>query len=206
MHIYAFGSVCRGDVDQGSDIDLLAIVNGFDGRFDPNIYSVYSYQRLEEIWSEGNPFAWHLSLESKLLYSETDTDFFEILGTPANYQNGKEDCNKFYQIFLKARESFSDSVGCQVFDLSTMFLSIRNFATCFSLAFAKDPVFSRNSARQLGSLSVPISTEIYDIFVDARLLCTRAIGRPPSQSELSLVTDQFEQIEAWMVKLGNTAG
>lgn len=35
MHIYAFGSICRGEVDASSDIDMLAIVNGHDARFRP---------------------------------------------------------------------------------------------------------------------------------------------------------------------------
>ena len=57
MHIYAFGSVCRGDVLPSSDIDLLAITEGHDSRFDPNNYSIYSYNRIKELWQEGNPFA-----------------------------------------------------------------------------------------------------------------------------------------------------
>ncbi|WP_305419534.1 nucleotidyltransferase domain-containing protein [Photobacterium leiognathi] len=28
MHIYAFGSICRGDIDIGSDVDMLIIANG----------------------------------------------------------------------------------------------------------------------------------------------------------------------------------
>lgn len=35
MHIYAFGSICRGEIDKNSDIDLLAIVDGFDARLWP---------------------------------------------------------------------------------------------------------------------------------------------------------------------------
>ena len=62
MYIYAFGSLCRGQVDLESDVDLLAIVDGHDDRFDPSKFSIYSYNRVREIWQEGNPFAWHLSL------------------------------------------------------------------------------------------------------------------------------------------------
>lgn len=65
MHIYAFGSICRGDVSPASDVDLLAIVDGYDERFSLDDYSIYSYDRIWEIWNEGNPFAWHLALESK---------------------------------------------------------------------------------------------------------------------------------------------
>jgi hypothetical protein len=53
MHIYAFGSVCRGDISPGSDVDLLAVVEGHDARFSPDDYSIYSYERVREIWEEG---------------------------------------------------------------------------------------------------------------------------------------------------------
>ena len=70
MHVYAFGSICRGDVSLTSDIDLLAVVDGYDPRFDPNVFSIYSYNRIEELWAEGNPFAWHLAKESKVVVFE----------------------------------------------------------------------------------------------------------------------------------------
>ena len=61
MHIYAFGSLCRGEVDFGSDVDLLSIIEGPDSRFDPDVFAKYSYDRIRSLWKEGNPFAWHLA-------------------------------------------------------------------------------------------------------------------------------------------------
>jgi len=81
MHIYAFGSVCRGEVSRDSDIDLLCIDEGTQAdRFDPELYSVYSYERIRELWSEGNPFAWHLWLESRLLFSSDAEDHLSLGG------------------------------------------------------------------------------------------------------------------------------
>ena len=50
MHIYAFGSMCRGDISIGSDIDLLALVEKHDPRLDPGKFSIYSYKRIGELW------------------------------------------------------------------------------------------------------------------------------------------------------------
>src|SRR6266404_1037927 len=105
MHIYAFGSVVRGDISRGSDVDLLAVVEGQDSRFDPSMFSVYSYDRLKTLWTEGNPFSWHLSLESKLLYSTDESDFFNELGRPRRYQNCVGDCEKFFALFSDAQSS-----------------------------------------------------------------------------------------------------
>lgn len=201
MHIYAFGSVCRGEVDLGSDIDLLAIVNGYDDRFDPNLYSIYTLPRLKAIWQQGNPFAWHLFLESKLLFSEDKKDVLNELGLPGKYKNTANDCAKFYNIFSKSVDSIRETNDSIVFDLSTIFLSIRNFSTCYSLGMTNSPDFSRNSARRLGSNSISISCHSYQIYERSRILCTRGFGEYLSLSEISMAMKDIPIIDEWMMNL-----
>src|SRR5260370_33489855 len=99
MHIYAFGSVCRGEVSTGSDVDLLAIVENDESRFDLDVYSVYSYERIQDLWEEGNPFAWHLFLESRILFSGDAKDYLKALGSPNPYRHCIRDCEKFLALF-----------------------------------------------------------------------------------------------------------
>jgi hypothetical protein len=96
MHIYAFGSVCRGEISQNSDIDLLVIGGGDASQYDPDIYSIYSYERIQQLWLEGNPFAWHLFLESRILFSSDEQDFLRNLGRPAPYKYCTRDCERFF--------------------------------------------------------------------------------------------------------------
>ena len=206
MHIYAFGSVCRGEIDSGSDIDLLAIVEGHDERFDPNLYSIYSLSRLVEIWETGNPFAWHLSIESKLLFSSDERDILRELGKPKRYTNTINDCTKFHTIFSNAVVSIKSSTNSVIFDLSTIFLAIRNFATCYSLGMTDSPDFSRNSARRLGSISIPISQEPYKIYERSRILCTRGCGKYLSAEEVSIAMEEIPIIDKWMTSLIQTIG
>lgn len=201
MHIYAFGSVCRGEIDRSSDVDLLAVVDGHDHRFDQFTYSIYSYNRIEELWAEGNPFAWHLALEAKLIFSSDGRDCLALLGEPKKYINGKNDCLKFYDIFTQAAESFSCSDASKIFDLSSVFLAIRNFATCFSLEFKDKPTFSRNSALELGKDSLSINQDVYDILRRSRILCTRADGVILNKDEIALVAKHFSDVELWMKNL-----
>ena len=198
MYIYAFGSVCRGEIDTGSDIDLLAVVEDFDERFDPEMYSIYTLPRLKEIWEQGNPFAWHLALESKLLFSCDKTDVLRNLGNPNSYLNGIEDCNKFYNIFNKSVASIKASQSSIIFDLSTVFLAIRNFATCFSLAMLKKPDFSRSSAKRLIKYSIPISDASYNIYERSRILCTRGLGENINQDHIKLALKEIGTIDKWM--------
>lgn len=201
MHIYAFGSVCRGDIGPDSDIDLLAVVDGFDDRFDPDAYSIYSRQRVQEIWAEGNPFAWHLSLESRLLHSSDGTDILGELGRPMRYDACARDCKKFQALFLDARSSMASGPTIRVFDLSMVFLAIRNFATCFSLGFLDRPDFSRHAAIRIGASSLAIPADAYKILERARILCTRGQGVAITDTEVELAVRQFPVIDEWMIQL-----
>lgn len=207
MHIYAFGSICRGEVDSFSDIDMLAIVNGRDERFSPKDYSIYSYARIDELWEQGNPFAWHLFLESKLIYSSDSSDYLRCIGQPGVYKSGLADCCKFREIFLSARKSLEESNLTEVFDLSSVFLAIRNFATCYSLHIDIEPDFSRNSARNLGTHSIPIDESTYVVLERARVLSTRGVGELLSSYDVVNAKMTLNKIECWMnEKIDTIAG
>jgi hypothetical protein len=201
MHIYAFGSVCRGEVSLGSDVDLLAIVEGFNPHLNVETYSIYSYSRIQEIWHEGNPFAWHLYNESKLLYASDGIDTLRSLGRPNRYEKCVADCAKFQTLFCEARHSAATSSTSLVFDLSTVFLSIRNIATCFSLGVLPHPDFSRHSALRLGVHSLAIPTQSYGVLERSRLLCTRGYGSAITPQEAEIACGQFPVAENWMSQL-----
>jgi Nucleotidyltransferase domain len=201
MHVYAYGSVCRGDISVGSDIDLLAVTDSNNSQFDPGVFSVYSYARIQELWKEGNPFAWHLTLESRLLFSSDRDDYLRSLGPPEPYKNCVRDCEKFLDLFREAYKSVVSNQTSRVFDLSTIFLSIRNIATCFSLGIINRPDFSRNSARRLGANSLSLSGDAYGILERARILCTRGHGDNISPSEADIAIRQLGEVEPWMERL-----
>src|SRR6266404_7934405 len=98
MHIYVFGSLCRGELEFGSDVDLLAITDEFGPRFDAETFSIYSYNRIRALWKEGNPFAWHLATEAKLVFASDGRNFLIDLGPPSEYIRCTEDCMKFSRL------------------------------------------------------------------------------------------------------------
>jgi len=196
-HIYAFGSVCRGEVTPDSDIDLLAVTGGFDSRFDSELYSVYSYTRISEIWREGNPFAWHLSLEARLLHSPDSSDYLRDLGSPAAYRRARDDCQQFFALFEGSANSLRAVTNSPTFELSTIFLAVRNFATCYSLGEGS-PDFSRHSALRLRASSLAISESAFAILERARLLCTRGKGHTISHEDTTAAVSELTQIEDWM--------
>ena len=200
MHIYAFGSICRGEINIDSDVDLLAIVSGFDDRFNPDTYSICSYRQIEQIWIEGNPFAWHLAIESRLLFSSDGSDFLEAKGNPARYDLCLRDCEKFQALFHDARSSIDLRSTTLTFDLSMIFLAIRNFSTCYSMGVLDKPDFSRHAALRIGDRSLSVPEEVYKILERARILCTRGHGAAITKSEAELAVKHFPAIHQWMSK------
>lgn len=196
MHIYAFGSVCRGEIDQGSDVDMLACIDGSETTIDANQFSIYTYDKLRELWLIGNPFVWHLHLESKLIFSSDGIDFFSELGTPSKYKDIKSDLAKFSELFNGARDALLAGPENAVFNLSCIFLAVRNAAMCYSI-YDKKPEFSRYSALNIQP-ALPVPSEIYKILVRARLLSSRGYGSLISKQEIAAVVDVVEVIRSWL--------
>lgn len=198
MHIYAFGSICRGDISIDSDVDLLALVKGRDSRLNSETFSVYSYTRIKELWESGNAFAWHLSLESRLIYSNDGVDFIRSLGEPSQYTAGPTDCARFRDIFEASLQSVRAGPPSLVFELSTIFLALRNIATCYSLAKTERPTFGRDSARRIGSRSLDVSDEAYQLLMHARLLSTRGSGEDIRDVDLSALMPELQKCRCWI--------
>lgn len=201
-HFYAFGSLCRGEADFSSDVDLLACISEEQPQIDSKKFSIYTYSRLQELWDEGNPFAWHLHLESKLIFSSDGSDFLSDLGKPSKYTMISEDCTKFYKLFLESYQSLIQYDNNAVFNLSCMFLAVRNFATCYSFHTEK-PIFSRKSPLLIDP-KLPITNEIFDIFVRSRILSTRGYGSPISKENVNTAKLFSPIIIEWMQQILTT--
>lgn len=199
MHIYAFGSLCRGEVDLGSDIDMLACVERSDLPLDKEKFSIYKYSRIEELWVEGSPFAWHLHLESKMIYSSNNKDFIMALGIPYPYIKATEDCAKFFKLFIDSYEALIHSKNSRIFNLSCMFLAARNFATCYSLGKGQ-PVFSRKSPFLIDD-KLEIDDDVFNYFVQARILSTRGYGSMLNEKQMDDAINSAENIFNWMSRL-----
>lgn len=199
MHLYAFGSICRGEIDRGSDVDLLACVDDTAPHIDTGQYSVYRYERLSALWKEGNPFAWHLHMESKLLFSSDGSDFLKKLGKPAPYSAVADDCTKFERLFECSYQALRNSSNSAIFHLSCIFLAIRNFATCHSLSLGH-PIFSRRSPLMVDP-ALDIDSEVFSILTRARLLSTRGYGEKINFDEITAAISAVAIVPQWMAVL-----
>lgn len=200
MYIYVFGSICRGEIDEFSDVDLLAIVGSnekINFQLDTQKFSIYKEKRMKELWKEGNPFAWHLFQESKLIHSNNNEDILRNWGKPNPYNNMESDLKKFSSLFYDSLDSIKNSEYSNTFDLSMLFLSIRNFASCYSLGALNEFNFSRKSAINLKINKLNISNESFSILERARILSTRGSGKVITNLEKSIVLKETELISDW---------
>lgn len=200
LHIYAFGSICRGEISPGSDVDMLAITTGGTNELSRSIFSIYSHSKIQRIWVDGNPFAWHLHLESALVHSSDKINFISSLGSPAAYVKSHEDCGRFLAIYRQAMTSLKNDHASVIFDLSSAFLGLRNFCTCFLLGKGC-PDFSRGVALKLMVKKPGVDIQAYRILERARLLCTRGHGPPLSGTDIARTIDALPKLEEWMVGL-----
>lgn len=203
MQIYAFGSLVRGEVDQSSDIDLLAVVTSVNPGLSPEKFSIYSQRRLRELWVTGNPFAWHLHLEAVQMFSQKSENFLESLGPPNPYVNVARDCDKFRSLFQSAESELQSGTYSTEFELSNVFLAVRNFATCFALGYLRKPIFNRDSSQRLNENSLQINQRAFEVFERARILSTRGYGEKITQAELETAKLELPLISKWMDSLAN---
>ena len=198
MNLYIFGSYVRGEFDEASDVDFLIIKGITEHRhYDLNKFSVYEESRIKDLYDEGNPFAWHLHYESKLVFSSDGKDFLLDLGQPNLYSNMQSDLIKFEKLFYSALDSLILDSSSRIFDLGTIFLSIRNFSTCFSLGYLNEVNFSRDSCLKLGNFSLKVSKENYNLMKRCRILSTRGIGFNITKKEFDNFVNEIPAIKNW---------
>jgi hypothetical protein len=195
--VYAFGSICRGEFDINSDIDLLLISDISISDVSTSKFSIYSTEKIKRLWSEGNPFAWHLHLESKLIFSGNGEDCLTLLGKPSPYTTCNEDIQKFKTVVSTSIESLRSSSLSRTFDAANIFLGIRNAAMCYSLTTQNKPDFTRNSALNLGKASLPITKGSYDTLMKARITSTRGIYCSLIESDFLTLIEEAEKIYTW---------
>ena len=200
FHIYAFGSICRGEVAPGSDIDLLAIVSGGTNELSRSMFSIYSHSRFGAYGKREIHLHGTCALNSKLIHSSDEADFIAALGLPTAYTKARDDCERFLGIYRQASASLRNDRTSAIFDLSAAFLGLRNFSTCYLLGRGH-PDFSRGAALNLMADMPPIDVRAYRVLERARLLCTRGHGVALSNREMAQAIEALPKLEEWMVRL-----
>jgi len=207
-----FGSRFRGDADDCSDVDLLAVVDSnkthsIAQKIETEIQATvgqkasvswYSKKRIHELFTRGHLFAWHLHLQSCSLVAHSE-DYVDSLGKPEPYGAAVEDIASLSEILLTVPTALIACPSNVIYEAGVLFVCLRNIAMCASW-FSKHGVdFSRYSPlllRDLDTISFPLVQDEYELLVASRLASQR--GTRPSPIEADTVTWFCSRVRPWV--------
>lgn len=208
---YIFGSVARGQADNLSDLDILAVVKTGGGKVDDGVVmdlipaemrdlklsiSWYGEDRLRQMFENGELFAWHLSTETKAIYDPKG--FLSDLGSPSEYYDGASDVESFIKVFNGIEFQVHSSPHNAAYETGLVYVCVRNIAMAASSALCAVPDFSRYSAFALeGVRPCPITRAEFEITMAARMASQRGY-EPPSQATASFVLDLVARLGPWL--------
>lgn len=144
---FLFGSRARGDHDESSDIDVLAIYGdnpdialrekvhqAANEAFKGNVViAEYSKARIDQFFAQGHLFAWHLFQEAIPLNISLPNIYSpHLFSKPAPYLNGGTDARKFHELLASINSELKNAPGSLVHEAGLTYLSLRNIAMSIS--------------------------------------------------------------------------
>jgi Nucleotidyltransferase domain len=185
--IRVFGSVARGDHDELSDADVLVIVKDRSGKVPERVVrdyvrpwvgeaptiSWYGRERLQNMFSSGHLFAWHLSDESYAVWGPADIQ--ELFGRPAPYRDALLDVSSFHAIMAGIPAALRNCPGNAVYEMGLLYVCIRNIAMSASWHLCDKPDFTRYSPFNLESREFCASRAGYELAMACRMSSQRGL-------------------------------
>lgn len=199
--IYSFGSICRGEIDEFSDVDTLLITDEKIATAENSNISVYTPQRISQLWEAGDPFAWHLYYEARLIYSSQSAPFLRSLQKPQKYKTGPYDVDAYEVTYNDAMFSLKSSNLSPVFDAGAVFVGMRNAAISYSLIALSTPVFSRDAAILIDEMSIAIPKDTFTTMKISRLAAVRGIAYKLTSDQIKNICNESDRIEIWFSRI-----
>lgn len=189
--IRLFGSYARSEATELSDYDVLVVLDKsqiidenlnfkISSLFDREVsISWYNKKRIEVMYKMGHLFAWHLFLESKPLFQQSD--FISVLGKPEKYNYSYEDVWSLIEI-LKPIEGEVKKNSCNlIYEAGLAYVCARNIALCSSPMLKNKYTFSVNAPLEMG---LEMSEFDFNILSQCRYSSTRGSAPPGITTEL----------------------
>lgn len=199
--IYAFGSVVSGEFDDGSDTDILAIKSPFDDNRYPSGWSVYSRDRIKELYCKGTLFAWHIHLEAVPVFSSSGRGFLESIGPPEAYTEAKHEIQVLWSMAEVALNELALDTPSSIYELGVLGVAIRDIGMAASKTFNGNFCFSKNAPYALKGLELPMDRDDYFYLINCRRATTRGHQVNYDDERRRKIMDQSPDILNWCDKV-----
>lgn len=213
LALYIFGSTARGDADDRSDLDILAVVEDQQGTVSIQeverklprhlknrelSISWYGENRIIEMFDNGELFAWHLYRETVPIFE--NRAIISELGRPSFYEGGLQDVSSFRKILNGIPFQVDTAPENAVYEMGLIYVCLRNIAMAASWTLRGVPDFSRYSPFELPHVRpVPLSRGEFDMAMRCRLAGQR--GLSPPLVAASQVREIHDRIDRWIAEL-----
>ncbi|WP_158768854.1 nucleotidyltransferase domain-containing protein [Paraglaciecola sp. L1A13] len=195
---YVFGSLVSGDFDSGSDVDVL-IIRSNDGlsSFPPD-WSVYTKERIEELYRKGTLFAWHLYLDAiPVSASAVSNDCLRKIGQPSDYVNAYSEISALSKLLKSSIAEIINNSPSKIYELGIVALTLRDIGMSASKALTGNFNFSKFAPLMLGEFSAPISETYYKSLIECRRATIRGHKTKFTDELLTELFQVEKKLLAW---------
>lgn len=198
---YVFGSVCRGEPDRGSDVDILVVEDNAARRAQlPRHWSVYSRRRLRALYSRGTLFAWHLHLEAVQLWPQGSPGFLKRIDPPRKYTGAAREASGLLKIMQSACDELRRGTKSPVYEFGLLALAARDLAMAAAPSLDGRFNFSRHAPLQ-GDTAFPLSKRAFDYLLACRRASTRETDFTRNPKIEAQICRKLPALEAWATNL-----
>ncbi|MCG2580128.1 MAG: hypothetical protein KA296_04540 [Marinobacter sp.] len=199
--IYAFGSIVSGDFDDGSDTDILVIEAPCDDNLYPTDWSVYTRERINELYRRGTLFSWHIHLEATPLYSASGRGYLESLGPPAPYTQAKNEIAALKSLAEVALSELAAGTPSSIYELGILGVALRDIGMAASKPLNGNFCFSKKAPYFLKGIELPIKQSDYRHLINCRRATTRGHQVDYDHSQRLQIVALTDVILAWCGKV-----
>jgi hypothetical protein len=195
--IYIFGSLITGNIDSGSDVDVLVIDESRYRNKYPSDWSFYTQERILELFKQGTLFAWHVYTESICIHPKDSEGFLYSIGKPSNYGNARSEIDSLLRIAIDSVNELKNNSPSWVFELGLIYMATRDIAMAASMQILGEFCFDKYAPFFITGNQFPLNKKEYFQIMNCRRATTRGIDIKSGHTDFNPLINKLHSVVEW---------